>query len=434
MTKKISLGLLALLLALLPFNALLTNAVNFGLNIKIPINAWKEVLVLLLTLVIGFDLVARKKKVDLRALDWCIIAYFLLGLLSSVLLTKDAGRIIFGLKYDYEFLWLFLLLRHAGFWTAAEVKTLTHVVITSGVIVLLFGFLQAFILPRDFMLLFGYSPNVSSWYPGGPLPIYHGADSAGSIHRIASTLSGPNQFAMYLLILAALGLASVYTSQKKARQLWIIFILFVTLNLLVTYCRSAILAFILVGALGLYLLVSNKKKFVQIVGIGLAVIAIVLVGISFSKPQWIGDVLLRASSTQGHFERSWDGLIYTLQQPLGYGLGNAGPASARFNEDLIGWLPENWYLQVSLELGVAGLILFIAILYLTDRELWQRYLALKRKDPLPLALLLALLAICITSLFLHAWEESAVALTFWALAGLVLSYNQEHTKKRRGSS
>ena len=96
----------------------------------------------------------------------------------------------------------------------------------------------------------------------------------------------------------------------------------------------------------------------RIILYGFLCLTVLLSGLSLYKPEIVESVLQRTSSTQGHYERSYDGIMYTLKKPLGHGIGNAGPASTRFQEDRIGWLPENWYLQISLELGILELSYF----------------------------------------------------------------------------
>lgn len=420
MLKKVSFVVLIILFALLPFNALLTNWISFGLNIKLPVNAWKEILVIGLTLCVAMDIIWHKRKISLDKLDWLILAFFALGIISALFQTQDLGRILFGFKYDFEFLWLFLLLRHNHFFSARENELLIKVVLVSACVVVAFGLLQIFVLPKDFLLLFGYSSNISSWYPGGPLPMYHAVDTHADIPRIASTLSGPNQLSSYLLIFIFIGLAALWkTTSRKKKVLWGLFCLAVLIILVFTYSRSAYGAFLIALIVGYFILVKNKKRLLSLFLCAVGLVVIGIGSILVWQPETFSQLLLRASSSQGHLERSWDGVIHTFQNPLGHGIGNAGPASARFNADLIGWIPENWYLQISLELGVLGVILFIGILIITLRQLLEKYSS--AKDHLALALFLSLLALSLTSLLLHSWEESAVALTFWGLAGLVLN-------------
>ncbi len=423
MTKRIAFILLAILLALLPFNALLTTYIQFGLDIHLPVNAWKEVLVVLITMGCFVDMLLYRKKPRVKTLDLVIIAFFVLSLISAFFQTKELGRSLFGFKYDLEFLWLFFVLRQARLFGKTDVERLVRIALGAGTLAVLFALLQILILPKDILLLFGYSPNISSWVPGEALPMYHAVDQNADIPRIMSTLSGPNQFAAYLLILIGVTGAYSFLQPNKERLAWGLLFAASLICLWFTYSRSsyAAAAFMLLLG-GIFFLRQKRVSRKRIAGI-LGIIVLLGIGIAAIKFEAVSQLFLRASSNQGHLERSTDGILYTLQNPFGHGIGNAGPASARFNADNIGWLPESWYLQISLELGIPGILLFLFILIYTLKELLARYR--KQHSNTTLGLFLALLGISIMGIVLHAWEESAVALTLWALLGLELSIQPE---------
>ena len=190
MIKKIAVTLTLVLFALLPFNAIGTNYIRFELGFNFPVNAWKEVIVVLITILVAIDFFIQKRKIHLDRLDWFIIVFFILGIFSALFQTKELGKILYGFKYDFEFLWLFLVLRHASFFGKKEIQACLKTIIASGSIVIIFGLLQTFILPKNFMTIFGYSENVSSWLNGDPLPMYHGLGENLGIIRTAGTLSG----------------------------------------------------------------------------------------------------------------------------------------------------------------------------------------------------------------------------------------------------
>ena len=156
-------------------------------------------------------------------------------------------------------------------------------------------------------------------------------------------------------------------------------------------------------------------------------------------------VLFRLSSSRGHLERPLKAIALMMEHPLGMGLGTAGPASNRTSdpcvilrpEDDPSWAkstpnlcvflgekqvqpmdrechcpitPENWYLQIGIELGFIGMAIFIALTMLIIWKLPPTHYAL-----------LTFLGISIAALFLHAWEDAAVAYTAWVLVAVALS-------------
>lgn len=130
---------------------------------------------------------------------------------------------------------------------------------------------------------------------------------------------------------------------------------------------------------------------------------------------WFWQTILRPSSTQGHFERTADGIKYLAENPWGLGLGDAGPASNRFAENFLGFIPENAFLQVGLESGFLGLTLFVLIFIILGAKLFAE------EDKTKIALGIGLIALAVHGLFLHTWESAVVALSFWGLCGVALA-------------
>ncbi len=81
---------------------------------------------------------------------------------------------------------------------------------------------------------------------------------------------------------------------------------------------------------------------------------------------------------------------------LGVGAGSAGPLSqARADAPLGSLVPDNGYLLVAVQLGILGLLLFVAMLALLAAELWRRA---RRGGLAAAAGLGALVALCIAML------------------------------------
>jgi hypothetical protein len=201
-----------------------------------------------------------------------------------------------------------------------------------------------------------------------------------------------------------------------------------------TLSRSALLA---AGVIVVVMLWRQlpKKKFFQFAG--------VLLGLSFVLSIFAyffaSDVIIRKASTRDHISRPMEAIRLIIQHPLGMGLGTAGPASNRVSDTCVHltegadatWaqahpnlcvfvggaqvqpvdgacscplLPENWYLQMGVEMGVLGFILFVALTIFILKKL-------PKNNPV----FLAFLGIAIAALFLHAWEDAAVAYSIWIL-------------------
>ena len=184
----------------------------------------------------------------------------------------------------------------------------------------------------------------------------------------------------------------------------------------------------------------------------LAIFGFLIVLLALMRPS----ILLRAASSRDHLVRPLAAINTIMENPLGLGLGTAGPASNRVSDACVylpedgdaSWavghpelcvflgdeqvqpeapckcplLPENWYLQIGVELGVVGFIIFIAFVLLV-------LLRLRRQTtPLAVGVFAAFVGVSVAALFLHAWESSAVAYTLWVLAAAVLCIDEVQQK------
>jgi len=65
--------------------------------------------------------------------------------------------------------------------------------------------------------------------------------------------------------------------------------------------------------------------------------------------------LLKDSSTLAHITNKFSSLGYVINQPLGFGLGSSGPAIHHNG----GILPENYFIQVMIDIGTVGFLMWI---------------------------------------------------------------------------
>src|SRR6185295_13461878 len=98
-----------------------------------------------------------------------------------------------------------------------------------------------------------------------------------------------------------------------------------------------------------------------------------------------------------------------LKHPLGGGPGTAGPASYRNNHPAR--IAENYFIQVGQEVGIIGLILFLAINIYVAKLLWDN-----RQSDLAIIALAALVGLSIVNLLSHAWSDDTLSYIYWGLA------------------
>ncbi len=483
-----------ILIALLPFHAFLLTVITKLLKGPghAPIGSvalWKEgvlgvILVLALVEIVQlWKREDRKQRTDIRhffdRIDWLIIGLIALSIIVRIINYQlSIFNYVYGFKYDFLPLTAFLILRRVP-WSEDFVRTLLKVFLWAGLVIAAYG-IVSFVLPDRFFWWLGYSDQHSLYIASGPIAAFQQI-SGSSIRRIQSVMSGPNQLGLWLLIpwtvtLLAISYQGSAISRKINADRWrliaggsfgvcaVTFIL-TSLAIFLTFSRSAWIAALVIFIVALFFRVRRDMFKWMALGLG-GLMLLAIIGVM----AWDPTVFFRLSSNEGHLERPIAGIQSMMAHPFGLGLGTAGPATNRTNETCVflrpeddpSWakatpslcvflgkkqvqpldhvcqcpfLTENWYLQIGVELGVVGFILFIALIILILRKLsavsYQQSANGKtlEADSWKLVAFLVFLGICVAALFLHAWEDSAVAYTVWMMVAAALRANSAHLQK-----
>ncbi len=441
---KLRESLTLVLLTLLPFHAFLVTVVTRVLigPGHAPIGAlalWKEALLIGIVVIALTEIVREKKRFKLDAIDGLIIALAVLGL-SLAVANQEWEHAAYGFKYDLLAPMAFLFTRRVS-WSAEFFRRVATALMTVGIIIAVYGFITL-LLPRTFFYALGYSDLHSLYLPNGSLAPYQQIGGSG-LRRIQSTLSGPNQLGLWLLIPLAVMLTRETWEKKRIAAMTLL-----AIALLFTFSRSAWIAAAVMSLTWLFLALPRRVSLAVTCALGvLGMLTLIIVG-SFAP-----GIVLRTASSKGHIDRPLEAMATIRTHPLGLGLGSAGPASNRFSDTCVdvepgsdvSWtkyhpelclfadgqkiqptdracncpfLTENWYLQIGVELGVLGMLLWIALtmVMLAQMKLEARNSKHEREG----AVFLLFLGISVAGLFLHAWEDSAVMMTVWVLAGAFL--------------
>lgn len=467
MLQRLRESLSLILIALLPMHAMLvtvsTHALKGQNHAPLAVLAiWKEALLAVLALLAIIEILRTKEPElqksiwSLDLLDWSIVLAIALG--TAVSLPAGAGsslslhlsaadtRFLLGFKYDFLPLVAFFFLRRVQ-WSRNFMVIAARTLVMVGVIAAVYGIVTLF-LPLTFFTSIGYSDLHSLYLPRSAIASFQFLEGT-EIRRIQSFMSGPNQFGLWLLLPFAANLQLLLKSMRERRHaesvMYFLSGAVVTAALFLSYSRSAWIGAAAILFVVGFLLVRNilRRAFhrgLVLVAAAVLVGFIVTLGVHYS-PQ----MLVRAQSWKGHIEKPLAAIQTMRAHPFGLGLGTAGPASNRLSDTCVffelgadySWaknhkdlcvflggirklpagkacecplLTENWYLQWGVEMGFAGLILSLVIIGL----------ALLRGLRFPLADLriipvLALLGIAVGGLFLHSFEDAAVAYTVWVL-------------------
>ena len=444
------------LTVLLPLHALL---VTVGTKVLLgphhaPMSVlavWKEVF-LLLILCLGIVEIIRQWHVSpwrLDAMDYCIIGLLLSAVFVQLFIAPASMQsVVFAIKYDVVPLILFAVLRRVEWSEVFKRRTLLAVV-TLGVALSLYGLCTLF-LPEQFFLSLGYSPANSLYTPDQPLSAFQLLHES-VIHRVQSTMSGPNQFGLWLLLPLSILLVCLSSVWRiLPRFILLPSMAIVVLALFFTFSRTAWVAAFVLSMLSACSQIDRLTLRRWLLPTSLLFVCIGVAAV-IAAPT----ALLRMSSSRGHITLPLSALSSMIRHPLGQGLGSIGPASNAVSEACVFlrdqddpvWakeypdlcvftgeqkvqplsrecrcsrLAENWYLQIGVELGWFGLACFVSLMILL-LVTWRRLGASLHTDAFAATAFLFFAGVAAGGIFLHAWEDSAVAYTSWLFLAVALS-------------
>jgi len=404
----------------MPFHALLSTWGGTSIGPLWLWKSWKEIALAALSIVTMVWAVWNKtarKAIFQDRLAQLILAYVGLSLMLTLVHMSDVGAaatsagLAMNLRYMAIAFLTFVLFRFAKWdWATIRERVLVSLAIL-GVVLSVIGILQVAVLPRDLLVNFGYNKDTT-------IAPFLTIDENPHALRAFATLRGPNDFGAFLLLPL---LASLVVFKKRSWKA--AGALIIAVGILSSVSRSAWIAAI-VGMVVLLALTYGSgflrsKRFIYGAVVGVVVtVALIVSAVSVpslrlaifrSSPT---DPSLTEGSTDQHALATLGGLERVAQNPLGCGVGCAGPASYYGHDAKIS---ENYYVQIAEEVGVAGLALWFAIAYIVAKRLYEQ-----RQDILARALLASFAGLSVIGLWLHVWSDDPLSLTWWGLTGTVL--------------
>jgi hypothetical protein len=413
-------SLIVIIVALMPFHAFLTVWISSGVGHYTTIRLWKEVLLAFCGLGVLYLMAADTKIRTMtltRLIAQLILVYFFVQIIWGVVAFMqhdvNAKALGYGWLIDTRFFLFFLIV-----WAVALRTTRLHanwhkLLFWPAVVVVVFGLLQVFVLPRDFLSHFGYG--------SATIPPFETINHNSHYIRIASTLRGANPLGAYLIV----PLSAITVLLVRGKRNWQTISLFIALlvTLFFSFSRSAWIGAIISIAIVLIIGVKDRRarRLLLYAGSGIT-IALVVLFIALHNNSRFENLTFHTqthsaspqSSDQGHASALRTGLDQLVHEPLGRGPGTAGPASVYNNHPAR--ISENFFVQIGQETGWIGLLLFITINAGIGYLLW-----LGRKSSLALSLLASLVGLTFVNQLSHAWSDDTLAYVWWGLAGIAIA-------------
>lgn len=387
---------------------------------ELLVKSWKELLlgaigVLLAVLLWRRNLLKEvfRDKLVLLVASIAFVHVVLLRVFDNAYVSEWAGLLI-----DLRYYLLFIELYIAGEYLAGTRRDVLRAAVIGGVIIVVFGVLQAVVLPKDILSNLGYSDQT--------IKPYLTVDMNHDYIRINSTLRGPNPVGAFAVLVLALAGAWALR-QKLALKDWRVRVVTVTTGLggliilVASHSRSAWIAAVAAATMLLVGVVPRRMALYSLVTV--AVLGVLALGSLWSLRDVpaVSNIFFHSNPSGGSPEKSDEGHAASLQygietaanEPFGNGIGSTGSASLLSDAPVI---VENQYLFMAHESGWPGLGLQVLLLVAVLLYLWRA----RKVDWLAFGLFASGIGLVVIGLLQPVWADDTVSLYWWGLAGLAL--------------
>ncbi|MGA2022761.1 MAG: O-antigen ligase family protein [Candidatus Sulfotelmatobacter sp.] len=214
----------------------------------------------------------------------------------------------------------------------------------------------------------------------------HHTDQGRLIGALGGIFENPNDLAINIAINWPLCLVFVLLSKGMGKTaVWTMGILAMLLGVVLTYSRSGLLAIAVAVVICLWQFGIKGKRFYLIAGA--LILSVVAAGVVMATPHYLARVAsifrgnIEGSGDRGSWEARRALLVDSIEEAIhhpifGIGAGNFGAATLTWR------VTHNTYTELAAEGGSPALILFLAILYLSLRNLRRiRLLPAYRENP-----------------------------------------------------
>lgn len=443
-------NIIAIFIFLLPLHAFLVTIFKckFGIDTNI-LRFWKELAILVLLLFTFFRVYSHNnwslkeiyKNNTLLSITTAFIVCSIIYIFFPFFELKAAS--VLGFRYDAFFLLAMIIWLYCGL--IGDLRFFMRTLFISA-----FGII-AFFLPwylfgdiSNMAHIFGYSGEVSTYSANSCISF---SQNVNGQHRFQWTFWGPIRFSVFLTVVWSLFSGWILSSdrfsskQKKGLMGW--FLSLILISIFFSYSKTSILGAFF--TLSIFILLTYKyiyrkkitRKFYYSIW-ALFTTPVILVAIF----KW--ELFLHLGAIINRLDNLKTSLEMFFYNPIGYGLGIAWPASQIWNsiESAGSWqvatasvltvhkfLPENWYVQITLEQWIVGISLFISVLLVIGIRLVRRIK--KHRDFLSVWIASAFFALCFMSLFTHAFEEAATSYILFFFIGIVLTESMTEERVKR---
>ena len=350
------------------------------------------------------------------------------------------------LGYKYDVFFLFTLIAGFSLYSVRKYfdSILRALFASIGLILIVFLPWYLFFDISAVAGIFGYSSEVSTYTANACISFSQNVEGQ---HRFQWTFGWPIRFSVFLIVWLFVYVGYILDT-KLTRQKKYLFIgiptLFIFLSVFFSYSKTSILwlfvwILIFFAIVRRYIFETNlsekQVKFLKFAPLILIFTAGLLVFLKRDLFTHLGSMINRLDNLQ----RAVQMFFYN---PIGYGVGTAWPATqiadsieaysyewAANSAQIFKYLPENWYVQMLVEMSFVGLALFLAILIVIGYYLFQ--IMKVRKTYFSVAIFTSFVTLCFMANFTHAFEETATSYLFFLIIWAYIAQNYGIFQKKK---
>lgn len=356
--------------------------------------------VVVAAVVISWIIFVKKSSYYLK---FPILIFLLMCILSQIynLGNFDNSQLKVGVLYLFR--WILYACLYFVFADVGKKyqKIITNYMLTSGIFIVIFGFIQYL------------------YYPSLKNLIYQGWDD--HLYRLFSSFLDPNFAGVFIVLFIIFVFIIKQKNSLNKRNIYFLNLLLIASlsALILTYSRGAIL--MLIMSAFIYCVLKRNYKVVAVL-IGGLIIVTILLSPNFST---VNTDLFRTPSLDQRIENTKQTLVVYKKNPVfGVGFNNFRYARERYIQK--DWLPyashagagsDNSLALILATTGIPGLVAYLFLLY----KILKLGVVNLKKNPFAWILVLSLTGLIFNSFLLNSLLYSFIMIWIWILAGLTES-------------
>ena len=429
---------LLMFLWLLPFHSLII-ALLFGYfgvaaDTVRALAAWKEIAIVVLVAWVALrSLTGTGPRVEIMAPDVAVTALISIALVFALLENPlffariPGAAVLYGFRDSI----LFMLLYYVGRSTPeiAESDTILRHAYLIALVVSVIGILERIFVSPDMLVVLGVASYMNDFLGlsaytvgnGWGLPQNYWAILGGVwVRRSGSVFLHSQGFAVPFLFL--MPAATAWILMRRGKHPWLARIGYAILwaGLLVTITRMTTIVCIL--QVVIFYLIFRRPEWslgtiAAVIAVGAVTVIVVpgLLHFAWETLSW------QTGSSTSHLKDWQQGLLAFFEKPWGNGLGTTDAAPLKsFREPLTA---DNMYLTYAVQLGVAGIVAFVAVLATILAAAWHVAWANVSDTQRRVAAVVALttIGIIINGLTSFVFSSNLLAYVFFWVAGAMVT-------------